>query len=198
MRLRSGSPWKCGGLKKDAAQNGPRVLSAAITPRGNGQGRPRPDALKSWADGRRVRGLTQERVWRGGTDRAAVSLSDLPAQTPQGSSLPARCAYTLLEPPCVGLFSPHLSITQPPPHPYSFLRLPLAPPRIPDPFIYTPRPTSSPRSSCNRSGLGLLWLPRTRWSLVPAGLRTDRRGGAVGQPTALRSRAPSRMGGAWL
>lgn len=142
--------------------------------------------------------LTQERAWRGGKDRAAVNLSGRPAQTPQGSSLQARCTYTPLESPCVGPFSPHLSITQPPPHPYSFLRLPLAPPRISDPFIYTPRPTSSPRSSCNRSGLGLLWLPRNRRSLVPAGLRTDRRGGALGQPTALRSRAPSRMGGAGL
>lgn len=196
MRLRSGSPWKCGGLKKDAAQNGPRVLSAAITPRGNGQGRPRPDALKSWADRRCVWGLTQERAW--GKGPSSSQLVRRAAQTPQGSSLQARCAYTLLEPPCVGPFSPHLSITQPPPHPYSFLRLPLAPPRIPDPFIYPPRPTSSPRSSCNRSGLGLLWLPRTCWSPVPAGLRTDRRGGALGQPTALRSRAPSRMGGAGL
>lgn len=54
MRLRSGSPWKCGGLKKDADQDGPRVLSAAITPRGSSQARPRPDALKRGAEGRRV------------------------------------------------------------------------------------------------------------------------------------------------
>lgn len=54
MRLRSGSPWRFGGLKKDAAQNGLRVLSAAITPRVRGQGRPCPDALKWEVDRRRI------------------------------------------------------------------------------------------------------------------------------------------------
>lgn len=55
MRLRFGSPRRCErglgggggkGLRKDAVQNGPSVLSAAVTPRVRGQGRPCPDALK--------------------------------------------------------------------------------------------------------------------------------------------------------
>lgn len=79
MRLRSGSPWRCGGLKKDGARNGaPDRLCCSLalsphptpphrrpfpslpfTPRGRGRGRPRPDALKpggGWRGSMRERG----------------------------------------------------------------------------------------------------------------------------------------------
>lgn len=91
--------------------------------------------------------------------------------------------------PCVRPFSPHLSITQPPPHPCSFSLLPPAPPRMPDPFIHTPRPTSSPWSSCSRSQpWALLWLPRT--PPVPGPRRSPHRTEGRGARTAHSAAQP--------
>lgn len=189
MRLRSGSPWKCGGLKKDADQDGPRVLSAAITPRGSSQARPRPDALKRGAEGRRV--------WLVHAEKGLVRGEGL--DTPQGSSLLARCTYTLLEPVCPSILSALVH------HPATTIPLFI--------FIAPSCPTPHARSIHPHPQADLLTVvvlqplpalgspvappdPARPWS--PQIPRTERRGGARGQPTALRSRAPSRLGGAWL
>lgn len=191
MRLRSGSPWKCGGLKKDADQDGPRVLSAAITPRGSSQARPRPDALKRGAEGRRVwlvhagKGLVRGEGLSS-TDPAGLQPTGAVHLHPAGTRVSVHSLRTCPSPS--HHHTPvhfHCSLL---PHPACPIHSSTPPGRPP----HRGPPAAAP-------SLGLsCGSPGPRPSLVPADPRTERRGGARGQPTALRSRAPSRLGGARL
>lgn len=185
----------------------PWVLSAAIWPcpaayplpgeRAQG-GRPRPDARKS-SEGRRVWLVKARKGGRGGEDRAVsqyVNSRGRPAQTPSGSSRQPRCAFTRLRTLtrqsilCTCLYDPATT----PPLLYSFAPLPSpAPSRRPHLFMHAYR-LSSPHRSPPASAPGVGLLRGARGPARPA----DWRGGALGQPPALRSRAPSRMGVAWL
>lgn len=101
-------------------------------------------------------------------------MSSRPTQTPQGFSIQPGCTSTLLETRCFRPFSPYSYVTQPPPHPCSFLVLPLQPhPSPPTHSSTSQNKPSSPGSSryrCRR------WAPPQ----LPHSLQ-DWRGGALGQ-----------------
>lgn len=198
MRLRSGSPWKCGGLKTDAAQNGPRVLSAAIAPRGSRQARPHPDALKRGAEGRRVwlvnagKGLAWgEWGWEEG-----LSSTDPAGLQPTGAVHP-RPADTRV--------SVHSLRTCPSPRhhhsPIHFHCSLLPHPSCPIRSSTPPGPPPHCRPPAAAPGLGpFCGFPGPRPSLVTAGPphRPEGRGARTTHSAAQPSRTPSRMGGAGL
>lgn len=179
-------PWRCGGVEKDAARNGPGSSPPQSLPEAAARG-PRPRALKGEADGRAPGCPARGRAGRGGR-------TEHPERPAAG--LQPRCAFTLRGPRCVGPFSPRLSIIQSPPRPYSsLLPPPQAHPACPHARPIHPHPCaepSSPRSSCSRHRLGLRGSRGPRPSPQTGGE------GRWDNPPSLRSRAPSRMGVAWL
>lgn len=149
MRLRPASLWRCGGVEKDAAQNGPGSSLPQSLSEAAAEGAP-PECSEREADGCAPGCPVRARAGRGGRTE--------PPERP-AAGLQPRCAFPLRGPLCVGPFSPRLSIIQPPPRPYSFL---LPPPRAhsacPHARPFHPHPCaepSSPRSSCTRCRLGL-------------------------------------------
>lgn len=174
------------GLENGCGPNGPRVLSAAVTPRGGRRGRPRPFALKWGAPG----WLIPKRRGCGGTagshrprrlqSAAAVPLHPAGARVP--SFLPALVYHPVTTPPLFIFTAPspappccaiHSSTPPGPALLTAVLLQPLRPWGCSEAPTVHARPGSPP---------------------FPAQTGGE---GREDYPPALRSRAPSRMGVAW-
>lgn len=190
MRLRSASRWRCGGVETDAAQNGPGSSLPQSPPEAAATGPP-PECSE------RGSGRVRAPLPSAGQGRAWGGRMEHPERPAAG--LQPRCASTLRGPRCVGPFSPRLSIIQPPPRPYSFL---LPPPQThPARQHARPSPPHSSTPLCRALLTTVLLQPLPPRTPRLPGPRPSPQTGGEGRrdnPPALRSRAPSRVGVAWL